>query len=818
MKYYTLLIALLLFSFTGFAQFRISGEITQELDKAPLEGANIILKELNRVSVSGKDGTYNFRDIERGTYTLEVSFIGYRTISRLIDLTEDTDVSISLEEVPIMTDEVIVSATRAQEKTPMTFSVIDREDLEKQNFGQDIPFLLNQIPSSVSTSDAGAGIGYTYFRIRGSDATRVNVTINGIPLNDSESQGVFWVNLPDLTSSVENIQVQRGVGTSTNGPGAFGASINIQTNSYKEDPNAEFNTSFGSFNTGKHTLAVGSGLLNNHFTIDARLSKVYSDGYVDRATTDMSSYFASFGYYGESTLLKLNLISGKEKTYQAWWGVPESRLENDLEGMNNHITNNGLNQDQADNLLNSGRTYNYYTYDDETDNYKQDHYQLLFAQEISSKVNFSGAFFHTHGEGYFEQFREDDSFSDYGLNDVIIGIDTLTTTDLIRRRWLDNDLYGFNYSFEANPLSNLEVILGGGWSGYLGEHFGEIIWAEIAQGTSIRERFYDNTGEKDDFNTYLKASYNLNDRWFLYGDVQYRSVAYQVKGLDIDQRILDIDQSESFFNPKLGLTYTIKSGENVYVSYSIGNREPVRDDFIDAPAGRTPKPETLYNWEAGYKKVTSKGAFNVNFYYMDYKNQLVLTGELNDVGAGIRTNVESSHRMGLEVLYGMKLNHKFSFDLNASLSQNKIDEFEEVLYDYGINWDEYNEVRNVYKDTEIAFSPSVIAGGSFSYFPTSDFEITWLSKYVGKQYLDNTGNEDRTIDAFFVNDLRFLYSIKPDFMEEIGLSLLVNNIFNSLYESNGYTYGYIGGGVEIRENLFYPQAGTNFLASVSFSF
>ena len=817
MKFYFIL-AILLYGSSCFGQSTISGRVTQKTDLGPLVGANLVIKELGLVAVSSSDGTFQFSEISNGSYRMEVSYIGYETVIKEIQLSADIVMDIHMEERAIMTDEVIVSATRANEKTPMTFTLLEKDEIEKQNFGQDIPFILNQLPSSVATSDAGAGIGYTYFRIRGSDATRVNVTINGIPLNDSESQGVFWVDLPDLTSSIENIQVQRGVGTSTNGPGAFGASINIQTTSFRNDPYAEIGTTIGSYGTKRYTFSAGTGLINDRFSFDARLSSIYSDGYVDRAYTDMASYSASAGYYGKSTLIKFNLISGKEQTYQAWWGVPQSRLENDQEGMIAHSLNNGFSPQQTSNLLNAGRTYNYYTYENEIDNYQQDHYQLLFAQDITKQLSFNGAFYHTHGEGYYEQYREDDRFADYGLNNAVIGGDTIVSTDLIRQRWLDNDLFGFNYSFNYDHSQRLELILGGGFSDYTGDHFGEIIWAEISKDIPLSQRFYDNTGFKTDFNTFLKANFELSDRWFLFGDIQYRKVTYQVEGIDIDQRILQEDQSFNFMNPKAGLTYSFSKGENAYISYSVGNREPVRNDFIDAAAGTTPKPESLYNLEVGYKRANTRSAFNANFYHMNYNNQLVLTGELNDVGASVRTNAESSYRMGVEVQYGVHITDKISLNANGMLSRNKIRKFEEVLYDYGINWDEYNEVRKEYANTDISFSPSIITGGSLTYIPLSNLEITWLSKYVGKQFLDNTSNDNRVIDPFFVNDLRLVYSIKPLFMKEIVASFLVNNVFNSLYASNGYTYGYLGGGDEIRENLYYPQAETNFLASFSLKF
>jgi len=813
-----LFVGLLMLTMQIHAQFKILGKISDSETGDPLEKANIVLIGTNQHAVSLTDGSFAIDNVAGGNYTLEVSFVGFKKLSDDITVNKDLQLNISLVPMAILTDEVIVRATRTMDNMPFTYSMVKKEQLEKQNFGQDIPFLLNQLPSVVATSDAGAGIGYTGIRIRGSDPTRINVTINGIPLNDPESQGVYWVDVPDLASSIENIQVQRGVGTSTNGPGAFGASINIQTTTYKEEPYAVVSNSIGSYNTRRHTLNVGTGLLYDRFTVDGRLSKIYSEGYIDRATSNLDSYFLSGSYYGKSTLLKLNIFSGKENTYQAWWGVPESRLKNDFEGMQEYIINNGLDSAEAVNLLKSGRTYNFYTYEDEVDNYEQNHYQFLLAQDITEKLTFNAAFYHIHGEGYFEQWRPEDDYADYGLPDVIIGGDTITSTDMIRRRWLDNDLFGTNFSFDYNSGSRLHLIFGGAWSGYSGKHFGELIWMRIAGDTEIYQHFYDNLGEKDDFNVFLKANYALNERTFLFGDLQYRTISYTVNGIDIDQRPLNVDDKLRFFNPKFGITHNINPETRIYTSLSVGNREPDRNDYINAPLNYVPSPETLYDFEAGFGKAKPGFIGDINIYYMRYSDQLVLTGELNDVGSALRRNVEDSYRLGIELVTSIKLGSKFGLDLNAAISSNKIKEFDEILYDYGVNWDEFNVVKRTHTNTDISFSPSVIAGGALHYYPDKNLEISLLSKFVGKQYLDNTQNESRIIPSFFVNDLRVIYKIHPNFMEEIGLSLWVNNIFNALYESNGYTYGYLGGGQEFRDNLYYPQAETNFLATLMLKF
>ena len=816
---YLLLVTALLCPFLLTAQVTLSGDIRNQSTGEALVGASIKAtnEDTEQIGISDAGGTFRI-DLVPGLYTVSISYVGFETFSQVIELSESHRIEVQLVEATIMTDEVLVTATRAMEDAPITSVTIDKKELDKFNFGQDMPFLLDQLPSVVTTSDAGAGVGYTGIRIRGTDATRINVTINGIQLNDGESQGVFWVDLPDLASSVDDIQVQRGVGTSTNGPGAFGATVNVQTTSFQEQPYADIINSFGSFNTRRHTVAAGTGLLKDHFTVDARLSRIYSNGYIDRAFSDLSSYFLSGAYYSDNTLLRLNVFSGTEQTYQAWYGVPEARLNNDLEGMQQVIINNGLNAEQAENLLTSGRTFNWYIYDNETDNYKQDHYQLLFAQDITDKLTMQGALFHVKGRGFFEQYRWDDAFADYGLDDVIIGGDTITTTDLIRRRWLDNDLYGANLSFDYSPNSNFQLILGGAYSDYSGDHFGEIIWARVAGNTEIRERFYDNVGEKDDGNVFAKTIVQFNPRLLGFADLQYRTVRYTIDGIDITQLPIQVAEVMHFINPKVGLRYDIGSRSTLYTSFGVGNREPDRNDFVDAVGTRVPTPETLYDLELGFNKQGGNWDIASVFYYMHYDNQLVLTGELNDVGANIRTNVDDSYRMGLELILNARIGQKFALGINGTLSQNRIREFEEVLYDYGVNWDEFNVITNTYTNTEIAFSPSVIAGGILSYYPLKPLELSLISKYVGNQYLDNTTNEDRAIQPFFVNNFRATYTVRPAFMKEVGISILVSNLFNQLYESNGYTFGYFGGGNEIRENYLYPQAETHFLGTLTLRF
>ena len=809
LKWLTILSVLM--SLAAHGQYRISGKVL-DAQSNPLPGANIMVG--SEGTTSDNDGNYSLDGLEKGSYTVAVSYVGYQDYERDVLVDEDVKLDIQLSESVIKGEEVFVYATRAQEKTPTTFSNISNKEIEDRNLGQDIPFVLRYTPSMVVTSDAGNGVGYTGIRIRGSDPTRINVTVNGIPLNDSESHGVFWVNMPDFSSSVNNIQIQRGVGTSTNGAAAFGATVNLQTSLPSRESFAKISNSFGSFNTWRHTVEVNTGLINDRFSFEGRLSKIASDGYIDRASSDLKSYYLAGGYYGKKTTIKALTFAGNEVTYQSWNGTPEARLLNDVEGMQEVIANNGYTPEQAENLLTSGRTFNYYLYDNEVDNYSQDHYQLHVSHTFNTQWNINGALHYTYGRGYFEQYRVDDDFSDYNLPDVTIGDSTITSTDLIRRRWLDNHFYGVTFSTNYSA-DNLDFTFGGAWNTYDGDHFGELIWMQYASTSNIRDRYYDNVGLKDDFNLFAKANYSINDRLSIYGDLQVRSVSYETEGIDNDLRPIDTGGDYVFFNPKLGATYQLGFNEQLYASFAVGNREPVRNDFIDAPNGETPEHETLRNLEIGYRKSGKNFDLNVNYYLMDYENQLVLTGALNDVGSSIRVNVPDSYRTGIEIAGAYAFSKQWQVAGNLTLSRNKIANFTEVIYDYGTNFDEFNIIENEYNDTNIAFSPEIIAGGQLSYKPVTSLNITWLSKYVGKQYLDNTSNDDRSIDPYFVNDLQVLWSPQLKSLKDVTFNLMINNVLNEEYSSNGYTFGYAGGDYVVRENYYYPQAGTHFLLGLT---
>ncbi len=802
-----------LLSLAAVAQHRLSGVVRDAQTQRALPGATVLISGNNRGAVTDAFGYFEFGNLPSGTYSVKFTFVGYGEKTDTVEVSSATRVNVALEETAILTDEVVVSATRANEKTPTTFSSIDKAQIQKQNFGQDLPFLLNWMPSVVTTSDAGTGVGYTGVRIRGSDPTRVNVTINGIPYNDSESMGTFWVNIPDIASSTQSVQVQRGVGTSTNGAGAFGATVNVQTNRRNDVAYAEATNAFGSFNTRRHSFNFGTGLLNDKWVFDGRVSRIASDGFIDRAFADLKSYYFAGGFYGANTMLKFITFGGSERTYQAWYGVPESRLNNDVEAMETTAANEGWNEAQTQHLLNSdSRTFNPYTYKNQVDDYRQDHYQLHFLQNFSKDVNLNAALHYTPGRGFYEEFRYDNDFEDYGLAPVMIGDSLIESTDLIRRRWLDNDFYGFTYALNVDK-QKWNFVFGGGWNRYDGDHFGEIIWSEVAvvpQGY----RYYFNDGNKTDFNAYGKLNADVTSKLNAFVDLQVRTINYTAAGIDNRMNNFAIDEQYTFFNPKFGLTYEVSERNQLYASYAIANREPVRDDFVDNP-GKTPRHETMGNLEAGWRNSGAAHRLQVNYYLMNYKDQLVLTGEINDVGASVRTNVDESYRMGIEVDGLVKLSNKVSWNANLTLSRNKISEFTEVLYDYGENWDEYNVVENVYKNTDISFSPSIIAGSALNYSPFRNFEASLLSKYVGRQYLDNTSNEARQLDAYLINDIRLTYSWKPSFVREISFSLLVNNVLDEVYESNGYTWGFLAGPTAYRENYYFPQAGRNLMGMIS---
>lgn len=799
--------------FFALAQISVTGKVTDNNQK-PLPGATIKVKNQKTAVLSDGDGNYTLSNLSTGKYTFSVSYLGYKSTEKSIELSQNQNLNFTLSPQAFLADEVVVRATRANEKSATTYKNVTKAEIQENNFGQDLPFILQNTPGVVVNSDAGAGVGYTGIRIRGSDNSRINVTVNGIPINDSESQGTFYVNMPDFASSVDNIQIQRGVGTSTNGAGAFGASLNIQTTASEMEPYAEVNSTYGSFDTWKNTIKVGTGLINNRFSFDGRLSRISSNGYVDRGSSLLKSYFMSGAYHGNKDLLRINVFAGAEKTYQSWNGIPESRLNNDVAGMQAYIERNGLSKADADNLLNSGKTYNSFLYNNQTDNYWQNHYQLLYARQFSDKFSFNGALHYTQGEGYYEEYRVQNDLTDYGLKPVVIGGTTINETDLIRRRWLDNDFYGVTYAFNYVPQKNLNFTLGGAYNEYKGAHFGQIIWAQYASNGDIDRHYYDNEGFKTDFNTYGKVNYSPVEALSLFADLQYRRVYYDIAGTENKLNTLAINETLNFFNPKFGATYFINPESNLYASFSVANKEPNRDDYTDAAVGVYPKPERLNDVELGYRFKTKDFNVGANAYGMFYKNQLVVTGKINDVGGNYRQNVDRSYRLGIELDGSYIINKSFALNANAAFSRNKIKNFTEYYDDY----DNGGQVVNNYALTDISYSPAAVLFGELVYKPITGFAIALQSKYVSKQYMDNTQNNDRTINGYWVSNARLGYDFKFAGVKNINLGLLVNNLFDKKYESNGYTYGYLSGGSRVTENFFYPQAGTNFLLSLNVKF
>lgn len=767
------------------AQTSFTGKIIDQQSKEPIAKATI-MTTAGQTAVSDEQGNFRFT-AKQTSLTTEVSAIGYQT---WIGQLSAQAITIALVPSSNLMKPIEINAVRAADKSPFTQTTITSKGLQKLNLGQDIPFLLNQTPSVVINSDAGNGVGYTGIRIRGTDATRINMTINGIPYNDAESQGLFFVNLPDIMSSVNSLQIQRGVGTSSNGAGAFGATMNLLTNEVREKAYTEINNSIGSFNTFKNTIKTGTGLLNDHFTFDARLSRVKSDGFIDRASSNMQSFYVSSAYLAKKSSLRLNVFSGKEKTYQAWYGIPED-------------------------MLTTNRTYNSAgtdkpgtPYDNETDNYKQTHYQLFYNQSFSKDWSMNIATFYTKGAGYYEQYKADQKFSKYGLPNYTNGTLVVKTTDVIRQLWLDNNFYGNTFSIQKKN-KHTDLLIGGGWNQYDGNHIGKLIWGKI--GIPADYTWYHHTAFKADKNLFAKWQEQLNDKWSLFGDLQYRHVRYDIYGFR-DNPSLIVKNNWNFINPKLGIHYT-KGTLNAYASFAVSNKEPNRDDF-EAGAKQQPVHESLRDLEIGVENRKSSFAWGATFYYMYYKNQLVLTGQVNDVGAYTRTNIPISYRAGIELTTTWKPINWFDLSGNITLSKNKIKN-SVVYYD---DYDNGGQIKNSYSKADIAFSPNVTGAATLNFRPSSKTEISLLNKYVSRQYLDNASLKSRSLDPYFLNDIRFSYQIHPKFMKEILLIGQVNNILNVKYEPNGYTFSYIWGGSLTTENYYYPMAGTNVMVGLNLSF
>ncbi|GGG95119.1 TonB-dependent receptor [Polaribacter pacificus] len=786
MKKITIFLFLFTSALVNSQSFTISGKIYDE-NNQPLAQATVFIKNANKGTSSDFEGKYQLQ-VSPGTYQVEVRYIGYKTQVKPISIgRQNKELFFYLTPETNLLDEVLVAAVRVKSNAPVTHSNLSKKQIEKRNLGQDIPMLLNYLPSVVSSSDAGAGVGYTYINVRGSNAERVNVTINGIPYNDAESQGTFWVNLGDFASSTQSLQLQRGVGTSTNGTGAFGASLNILTDATSENAYGEIANSFGSYNTRKHTVKFSTGKINEHVEIAGRLSKIYSDGYIDRAFTDLKSYFLQASYTDENTLIKAVTFGGKEKTYQAWYGIDATQLKDN-------------------------RRQNPYTYENEVDDYQQDHYQLHWNQKLNDHWSTNVGLNFTKGQGFFEQFKEDEDVADF--NGIVLATNGSGETDLIVRRWLDNKFYVAN--FNANYQDDrLELISGLSYSSYSNDHYGEVIWAkQFAPNAAIRDRYYFSDASKNDFSIFSKATFKVTDRFSAYVDLQGRFVNYQTKGITSDIAPIDVDTNFSFFNPKFGASFNINNQQQLYASFGVANKEPNRNDF----EGGIRAHENLHDYELGWRFNSQNITINSNVYYMRYTNQLVLTGAIDNSGNPIRATSGKSYRLGLEVDAEIRFNKNFSLRPNIAISDNKNLDFKAPIN---------GQIANLGK-TNLSFSPNVVAGNALVYHPTEQFQVALLSKYVGSQYMSNLNSavtENDVLDDYFTSDFNISYEWKTNkVFKSILFTGLVNNLFGREYVDRGYYFTYDDTWSNANQTTtvdgagYYPQATRNFLVGVTLKF
>ncbi len=801
MKNVLFLVGSFLISLLGIAQetYTLSGTVMLNNDALP--GANVMVKNSSKATMTDFDGFYSLA-LEEGNYTLIFSYGNQKEVE--VELTSDQNLDVDLTGTHESLEEVFLSSIRVDADSPITYSNLTNEEIEERNLGQDIPVLMNYLPSVVTTTDAGNGVGYTGIRVRGSDATRTNVTVNGVPINDAESQGTFWVNMGDFASSTENLQLQRGVGTSTNGAGAFGASINILTDRYSEEAYAEVANSYGSFNTHKHTVKYGTGLIDKHWSFTGRASQIKSDGYIDRAESDLKSYFLQGSYVNEGTIVKAIMFGGKERTYQAWYGVTQKQIDSLGRTYNpagRYIDENG----------------NEKFYDNQTDNYQQDHYQLLWNQTYNKNWSSNFALHYTRGKGYYEEYEVGADFSEFGLEPFTANGEEVTTSDLVNTSWLDNHFYGTTFSLNYQN-NTVDAIFGGGWNRYDGDHFGEVIYTRFAQNNDPYEPFYENNAVKTDFNLYSKATVSLTDQLAVYGDLQIRTINYEGNGPTQELPNFPIDANFSFFNPKGGFTFQINEENQLYGSVAVAHREPTRSDYEDAfeNGENEPTEERLVDYELGWRFKSGKNQINTNLYFMNYKDQLVLTGEIDEEGAAIRKNSGKSYRLGLEVDANIQVNDWLSLRPNIAVSQNKNKDF--VGFQDG--------AQQNFGNTDIAFSPNVVAGNMIRISPVGNLQFNLLSKYVGDQYMSNLELESSKLDSYFINDFNVQYVWDEALLfEEIVFTGLVNNIFDVEYVSNGYFYTYdventdmLNGVETIGGAGYYPQATRNYLLGLTLKF
>ncbi len=788
--------------------YRITGRVLDN-DGNPLVGAVVVVENSLLGTTTSLNGDFTLTLRRTGTYELSASFMGYGKETKQIVVDGDTNIDFTLTPEAIMGEAVIVSATRASSRMPIAQTNIDAAELERQKSGSDIPYLLEMVPSVVAISEGGTGIGNTAFRIRGTDMSRINVTVNGIPLNDPESQGVFWVNMPDFANSVDNIQVQRGVGTSTQGAGAFGATVNFQTSTLKPVAFAQAEVMAGSFNTLKTSTRAGTGLLNNHFSFETRYSKLKSDGYVERGWSNHESFFATGAWHTEKSILRFNLIHGVQHTGITWEGTPgymlnENRRYNPAGYMGKD--ENGVEQ----------------FYPNESDNYTQTHYHLIYSRQLSQNLSLNVAGYWIDGLGYYEQYKRNRKLEEYGITPFDINGETIKRVDMVRQKWLDNDLFGLTYSLSYSK-ERLNTILGGGWNQYDNAHFGKVLWTKINLNIPKDYEWYRNTGRKNDYNVFGKATYQVLDNLSLFGDIHYRGIRYQMAGNDDDLQALDQTHRWDFINPKAGIFVQVAPAQEVFFSVGVAHREPTRADIKDALKygnNQTPRHEQLIDYELGYNIKSRLFTMGLNYFYMDYKDQLVHTGKLSDVGYPLMTNVENSYRTGLEYMVGFMPAKWLRWDVNLTLSRNKIRDFVEYVDLYDANWDLIGQNTYELGETDISFSPSVVGSSQIRVMALQNLYFTLTTKFVGPQYIDNTSNSDRKIESYLVNNLKIDYKINLKGTKGLGLQLVVNNLLNKQYIANGWVYRaqFEDNSPEYREDGFFPQSGINFMGRIALEF
>lgn len=812
---------LVLFSFS-----QLQGRVVTATGEA-LPGANVSLSKgtekffADYITASDVSGRFSIDVRQPGNYTLKISYLGYQTTFRKISIPAMESLLIRLEEESYLSDEVLVTASRASDQMPIVRETIGKDEIESDLMAQDLPYLLSLTPGLVESSETGIGIGYSGLRIRGTDPSRINVTINGVPLNDAENQVVFWVDLPDISSSVDEIQIQRGVGTSSNGASAFGASINLKTTGLNKEASASISSMGGSYQTLKNSVELSSGIINNHFTFDARYSMIQAGSYIQHGFSNLQSLYLAGAWFGKNDILKATIMHGSERTGITWWGVPDYMI------------------DSVRNYNPSGVYYDAdgieHYYENTTDNYLQTHYQLHYSHQFNPNLLWNSALHLTHGGGYYEQFQDDANsyhstlFSEYGLPSIYISSgNVIYQSDLIHQKWIVNDFYGLttNLNYHTNTLN---LIGGASVNQYDGNHFGMIKWLELNYGVPQDYEWYRNKAVKTEGSVFARGTYTLMKKLSMYVDVQYRAILYTMDGLDDDLKLLRESHNYGFINPKIGAQYKLDNHQTAYISYSVANREPTRTDIKEAagdPAA-TPKAETLFDLEAGYEYQWAKGKLGVNLYHMNYLNQLVPTGQKSNVGYDIMTNIPSSYRFGLELTAGLSPFSWLKWAGNASFSKNRIKSYLEYASYYDADWNEYYLSANL-GETHLSYSPESVINSRFSFILQKNLTIDFVSKYVGAMYYDNSSDENRKLDPYFINNVSFSYRIYPDWMEEMDLQLQIKNIFNQQYISSAYGGNWFENAVisgtqvisadEKSWAYFFPQAGIQIYGGITLKF